>query len=69
MDKHMSMMKKMMSSEQSMMIKDAITLFREAARLDPRSPLPPAALVEAIRYDITGDRCWPLIRNSDPLLV
>jgi serine/threonine protein kinase/tetratricopeptide (TPR) repeat protein len=26
---------------------DAIALFREAARLDPRSPLPPAALVEA----------------------
>jgi tetratricopeptide (TPR) repeat protein len=26
---------------------DAIGLFREAARLDPRSPLPPAALVEA----------------------
>jgi serine/threonine protein kinase/tetratricopeptide (TPR) repeat protein len=26
---------------------DAISLFREAARLDPRSPLPPAALVEA----------------------
>jgi tetratricopeptide (TPR) repeat protein len=27
---------------------DAIGLFREAARLDPRSPLPPAALVEAL---------------------
>jgi eukaryotic-like serine/threonine-protein kinase len=26
---------------------DAISLFREAARLDPRSPLPPAALAEA----------------------
>lgn len=26
---------------------DAMSLFREAARLDPRSPLPPAALVEA----------------------
>src|SRR5215470_6046087 len=37
---------------------DAIILFREAARLDPRSPLPPAALVEAqmIKYDITSDR-------------
>ena len=37
---------------------DAIALFREAARLDPRSPLPPAALVEAqmIKYDITSDR-------------
>jgi serine/threonine protein kinase/tetratricopeptide (TPR) repeat protein len=36
----------------------AITLFQEAARLDPRSPLPPAALVEAqmIKYDITSDR-------------
>jgi tetratricopeptide (TPR) repeat protein len=27
---------------------DAIVLFKEAARLDPRSPLPPAALVEAL---------------------
>jgi tetratricopeptide (TPR) repeat protein len=37
---------------------DAITLFREAARRDPRSPLPPAALVEAqiIKYELTKDR-------------
>jgi tetratricopeptide (TPR) repeat protein len=27
---------------------DAIVLFKEAARLDPRSPMPPAALVEAL---------------------
>jgi eukaryotic-like serine/threonine-protein kinase len=37
---------------------DAITLFREAARLDPRSPLPPAALVEAqvVKFLITKER-------------
>jgi len=36
---------------------DAITLFREAARLDPRSPLPRAALVEAlvVKYGITRE--------------
>ena len=36
---------------------NAIALFREAARLDSRSPLPPAALVEAeiIKYRITRD--------------
>jgi serine/threonine protein kinase/tetratricopeptide (TPR) repeat protein len=36
---------------------DAIALFREAARLDSRSPLPPAALVEAeiTEYGITRD--------------
>jgi eukaryotic-like serine/threonine-protein kinase len=39
-------------------VEDAIALFQEAARLDPRSPLPPAALVEAqmIKHDITSDR-------------
>jgi eukaryotic-like serine/threonine-protein kinase len=39
---------------------NAIALFREAARLDPRSPLPPAALVEAeiVKYGITRDRHW-----------
>src|SRR5262249_20545034 len=37
---------------------DAITLFRKAGRMDPRSPLPPAALVEAqmIKHEITRDR-------------
>jgi eukaryotic-like serine/threonine-protein kinase len=37
---------------------DAIALFREAARLDPRSPLPPAAMVEAlvVKFDNTKDR-------------
>ncbi len=36
---------------------DAITLFAEAARLDPRSPLPPAALVEALitKFGITKE--------------
>jgi serine/threonine protein kinase/tetratricopeptide (TPR) repeat protein len=36
---------------------NAIALFREAARLDSRSPLPPAALVEAqiVKYRITKD--------------
>jgi len=36
---------------------DAITLLREAARLDPRSPLPKAALVEAlvVKYEDTND--------------
>ncbi len=35
---------------------DAIVLFKEAARLDPRSPLPPAALVEAlvVKFEITS---------------
>jgi serine/threonine protein kinase/tetratricopeptide (TPR) repeat protein len=37
---------------------DAIAMFKEAARLDPRSPLPPAALVEAqmVKHEITNDR-------------
>ena len=37
---------------------DAITLFQEAARLDPRSPLPLAALVEAqiVKFDITKEQ-------------
>jgi tetratricopeptide (TPR) repeat protein len=36
---------------------DAIALFKEAARLDPRSPLPPAALVEAliVKFDRTKE--------------
>lgn len=36
---------------------DAIGLFKEAARLDPRSPLPPAALVEAqiVKFDQTKE--------------
>ena len=36
---------------------DAIALFREAAQLDPRSPLPPAALVEAqiVKFDRTKE--------------
>ncbi len=36
---------------------NAIALFKEAARLDPRSPLPPAALVEAqiIKFDVTKE--------------
>jgi serine/threonine protein kinase/tetratricopeptide (TPR) repeat protein len=35
---------------------DAIVLFREAARLDPRSPLPPAALVEALIIKCETDK-------------
>ena len=36
---------------------DAIALFKEAAQLDPRSPLPPAALVEAliVKFDRTKE--------------
>lgn len=36
---------------------DAIALFKEAARLDPRSPLPPAALVEAqiAKFELTKE--------------
>ena len=36
---------------------DAIVLFKEAARLDPRSPLPPAAMVEAqiVKFDSTKE--------------
>lgn len=36
---------------------DAISLFKQAARLDPRSPLPPAALVEAliVKFDRTKE--------------
>lgn len=36
---------------------DAIALFKESSRLDPRSPLPPAGLVEALlaKFEITRD--------------
>jgi eukaryotic-like serine/threonine-protein kinase len=36
---------------------DAIALFKESARLDPRSPLPPAGLVDALlaKFEITRD--------------